>query len=498
MITNTEKVQEQVTRIVDNEAPLNGSALTVGILSERNGAAVSSLLTGLQRHSSYLRRLHLTQSLTHANFIILHILNEDWGWKALHAIRRRTNHFLKPILLLHEQEAGHLNRVVDAAIPWPPSQTLLTEALQNQFAKIQERIASLPPMPESVGVSGARRIQLLRYLYVRSECAFEPVLDMGARAGYTYPIVRMLFSSAPGVELEQLEQLHDSQLLTTQLVDRVNVCPECQHSHLNFRELCPSCNALDISEEATIHHFRCSYVGRESEFGRDSQLICPKCQYELRHIGVDYDKPAEIIWCNDCGHNFSDPRLSCFCLACAATFAPEDAVVKGINIYALSQEGHHAALEGAIPGHGLISILKKELGFYKNEVFIDYLRVEIARCRRYRVPSTLSKFDLKAVHESLDGSISIQSRQFRKTFAEVLRQTYRKTDLLTDLPNGDILIIFANTTPEQTKIAYRRLAEGLQKAFGVHIKLRFSLYDLLKVSSPEALIERLRNGQPGY
>ena len=36
-------------------------------------------------------------------------------------------------------------------------------------------------------------------------------------------------------------------------------------------------------------------------------LICPKCHKKLRHIGVDYDRPAVVYTCNDCENSFTSP-----------------------------------------------------------------------------------------------------------------------------------------------------------------------------------------------
>jgi len=261
-------------------------------------------------------------------------------------------------------------------------------------------------------------------------------------------------------------------------VDRVNLCPRCDHTQINFRESCPKCGSLNIGDEPTIHHFRCAYVGRESEYQRGVKLICPKCSNELRHIGVDYDKPSEVLWCNDCDHNFAEPRLSCFCLVCAHKFSPEDADIRSIYTYSLAEAGLQAAEEGVLPGSGLLSILKKELGFYKNEVFSEYLRIEVARCLRYRFHSTLARFNLSAAHDALEDQLARKTRKFRKEFAEVLIQTYRKSDIFTDLRDGDILIIFTNTDVESSEIAFSRLSDTIHERFEVELELQYELFDL--------------------
>ena len=33
---------------------------------------------------------------------------------------------------------------------------------------------------------------------------------------------------------------------------------------------------------------------------RGGDLVCPKCNRQLRHIGVDYEKPSKLFTCFNC------------------------------------------------------------------------------------------------------------------------------------------------------------------------------------------------------
>ena len=72
--------------------------------------------------------------------------------------------------------------------------------------------------------------------------------------------------------------------------------------------MCPKCKIKKLFSEYSIHHFVCGYVGPESDFFQDKKLICTKCNRELRHIGVDYDKASIITECKN-GHVFQDLML---------------------------------------------------------------------------------------------------------------------------------------------------------------------------------------------
>ncbi|MFQ5638295.1 MAG: hypothetical protein ACE5IR_09925 [bacterium] len=409
----------------------------------------------------------------------------------LKSIKSQPKHFLKPLFLIYERPVYDLVNLVDDSIVWPVSPVTLSERIEKLFT-ISDKLNELAEIPASIGDISLRKILVLRYLYTRDSMALRPQRNFLSSVGYTFPLAQILFKVDSGKEVEPIEELNDSQLLTSKLVDKVNVCPFCEHTQINFRELCPNCRSLNISEETTIHHFRCSYVGRESEFREGFTLRCPKCSKELRHIGVDYDKPSEVLWCHDCNHNFSEPLLSCFCLVCAKTFAPEDAFLKHINEYTLSQEGFRAAEEGVLPGFGLINILKKELGFYKHEVFREYLRIEIARCRRYKYSSTLAKFNLKSASQALDNVSLRYSRKLRNDFAALITKTFRTTDLLTDLRNGEILIIFTHTDCDKAKIAFTRLNESIAQLLDKKVDSEYALFDLAKEDKLEEIWARVK------
>ncbi|MCG8607210.1 hypothetical protein MJD09_19775, partial [bacterium] len=419
----------------------------------------------------------LTGELGAADLVLMHANTDDWAEQNLIRVRAQLSSFLKPILIVSETTSARMQSLVDAVVKWPALETTFVKKIRN-LHRVVERLESLPDLPESLGDVGLKKILLLRYLYSRDPYTLRPLRNFHASVGYCFPLVQVLFDAQEGQAVAFLENLEEAQLLTTKLVDKVNVCPRCSHSQINFRELCPTCRSLNISEESTIHHFRCAHVGRETEYRRGFKFNCPKCSRELRHIGVDYDKPAEVMWCNDCNHNFSDPLLSCFCLVCGNSCSPEDVFLKQINEYSLSLDGFRAAEEGVMPGFGLISILKRELGFYKYEVFIEYLRLEIFRCRRYEYPSTLARFSFKDLDGGTSRNEMLRSRKLKKEFAALIKGTFRSTDLLTDLQDGQIFIIFTNTDYDSTQIAFKRLDESMKSLLQDRFNLKYELIDL--------------------
>ena len=91
--------------------------------------------------------------------------------------------------------------------------------------------------------------------------------------------------------------------------ERIHVCPHCKGSHLFYMEVCPKCDSSLLKEEPVLHHFRCANISPESSYAYDGELRCPKCHQMLRHIGVDYDRPANVYTCQECSHTFLHTRM---------------------------------------------------------------------------------------------------------------------------------------------------------------------------------------------
>jgi len=473
MLTSEEKNVTTVTASGINRIELD-TRIHLLLMSQETDSILKSLqgfCEDLEVESNEFNHLTLTEELDLADLTILYVKDATWGSDKMKQLRSEPKHFLKPILAVYEQAANNFTELADVNLIWP--------VLESEFAvkvkellKVAADVQDLIAVPDSVGETGMKKLLLLRHLYTRESGTLAPTRNHQSSVGYTFPAAQILFNVKPGEEVLFFEELEEAQLLTSKLIDKVNICPFCEHTQINFRELCPHCRALNISEETTIHHFRCAYIGRGSEFRQGLNLTCPKCSRELRHIGVDYDKPSEMLWCNDCNQNFSEPLLSCYCLACAKTFPPENTLIKQINEYQLSQDGIRAAEEGALPGSGLINILKKEVGFYKREAFMEMLRIEVFRCRRYEYKSTLSRFNFGSAGDTAT------SRKFKNDFAAIINQTFRTTDLFTDSRSGEMLVIFTHTDSENAKIAFSRLKTSIDKIATTQIDLEYDLVDL--------------------
>ncbi|MCB7130298.1 MAG: diguanylate cyclase, partial [Candidatus Brocadiales bacterium] len=358
---------------------------------------------------------------------------------------------------------------------------------------ISQRVKGLAAVPDTLSGEMQLEILLLRFLYTRENYLLRPRRDTAASIGYSYALVRSLFDMSPGAEAGLLEGQERARLLKWEMEDKVNLCPFCQHFQINFREICPECRSLMIKEEPTIHHFRCAYVGKEIDFREGPVLRCPKCGRELRHIGVDYDRPTEDLWCTSCSSNFYESTVQCHCLNCDKIFPPEETLLKYIKVYSLTPEGRTVAENGVLPRMGLMNILKGEVDLYKYEAFKELFRLEVLRCRRYDYDSALARVTMKNFDEILDTKGITYAHMFTREFATIFKETFRETDILTELDGNEFLALCTNCGNINVKKALERLREKSNTVFKTGLDLNYNIIDLrTEVEDLDIVLDKMK------
>ena len=187
-------------------------------------------------------------------------------------------------------------------------------------------------------------VKLLRYIISR-KISLHPRNSRSSSIGYHYTLIEdMSIETNPLYILDRLGQFAKRDYFSTSLLDKVNLCYECHGSYLNFSECCTKCNSLDLKTEELIHHFRCAYVGPQSDFVKDGQLICPKCDHRLKHIGIDYDKPSEIHTCKSCDHSSQETKMKAKCTDCLKENELSQIVTHNIYSFHATEKGRTLAL----------------------------------------------------------------------------------------------------------------------------------------------------------
>jgi transposase-like protein len=114
-------------------------------------------------------------------------------------------------------------------------------------------------------------------------------------------------------QVKLLKAMTDANVLVSELVDKVPVCPTCSSNQVSTRYICPHCFTFDITKTFLFEHLKCGKVGSSDEFEREEKIICPKCQTVLHDFGVEYRSVGAWYKCSRCGHSFNSPSHSHFC-----------------------------------------------------------------------------------------------------------------------------------------------------------------------------------------
>lgn len=263
--------------------------------------------------------------------------------------------------------------------------------------------------------------KLIRYMFTR-DYALQPYIYPFTTQGYVYPFLDIHYKGDIFKDKRQTQILEEGEkagLLKSEFVDKVHLCPQCHAGFHNFKELCPKCDSPNLRSEALIHHFVCANVGPERDYKRADLLFCPKCEKELRHIGVDYDRPSTIFECNDCGEFFQDPNIKALCFNCKTQNNVDDLLSKDIKTYSITKYG---------------------IGIVKASLFHDEYAEDIFYgCYSYNVFKELLGQELKRVKSmktgAICGNIQITIHNSDKLSREVIDNIYISASrALTDSP----------------------------------------------------------------
>jgi response regulator of citrate/malate metabolism len=269
----------------------------------------------------------------------------------------------------------------------------------------------------------------LEYIYTRQIRDFKPLSFRNAKLGYIYPMLTANFDfNREDQAVKILDIAVEEGFVTSEYFDSFYTCNHCSNSHLHFREGCPNCQSTNIESEDQIHHFSCAYMGPRSDFetsDNSRDLICPKCDKTLTHIGVDYDKPSEIFECNRCNERFQDPLVKAKCRNCNSDIKVENLVKKRLMSYQLTNLGEDAA-------KGKIAVDVGELDSMLDVIDIAYfkrtLTKEIERKKEAEFESTVASIYLENISELYDQLGEQRSKNLVRELYEVAVNEVSRSD----------------------------------------------------------------------
>lgn len=193
---------------------------------------------------------------------------------------------------------------------------------------------------------------ILRYLLSRDQRILSHRLLEKSSLGYINPIfehyhsISLFHLAEMFAFIDTLEEY--GALRKHKYLIKEHLCPKCNHSHLLYTECCPKCGSSNLKIQNIIHHFSCANVAPESAYNVGGMLICPKCHKRLRHIGVDYDRPAVIYSCKDCENSFTTPITKATCCYCESTYPVNALVPRDVEDYEITDEGIRALTQSGL------------------------------------------------------------------------------------------------------------------------------------------------------
>jgi hypothetical protein len=275
---------------------------------------------------------------------------------ALLRLRQQPEGALAPLGLCLTGAGTHLPPEPLVSSLWPvyADAVLLPDSLPAEavavacsLRRIAAALQALPP-PPPLSPRGQRRLLILRLLLSRGQRNLLPRRDPGSPLAHAYPPLDLAIGPTL---ISDLNDLVREGLLDRTFFDRVHVCPNCEDGRLLFREVCGACLSADVRRGDVIHHYRCGHVAQEERFRQGLSLICPACSEPLRHIGIDHERPAVLLYCHNCDQLAGEGVTQARCLGCDRTHLAESIPERVLWSYHLTPEGRTAAACGRLPAY---------------------------------------------------------------------------------------------------------------------------------------------------
>lgn len=323
---------------------------------------------------------------------------------------------------------------------------------------IAEKIEELARNTDFLSMEDDDIISFLRLLKEKGN-RFQPVLNQTERLRHSYQELH----SIPGFPYDQisfLEYLAGRGFLKKELFNRVRMCPNCPSDHLNYRELCPRCDSINIHQKQAVHHFSCGYVAPLDEFNSSGSLICPKCSKDLKHIGSDYEKMADYFSCSSCDFICPEPAVKFQCIKCGSTGDPHDTLEENIYTYTFSNIAEEAIVSGKLNTLDLKSIIvNKSTGLYNKEYLVHELQHGVERYQRYQLPFTFMLVRIDN-YEDVKRNFPNKLDMYVDTIFACLSKYLRTLDTICVWESNMLALVCGGTDAAGTAILAERMHES--------------------------------------
>jgi len=367
--------------------------------------------------------------------------------------------YLKPVFLINYRDSFDdvLSELTDGTL-------LSFEQISEKINDIKEisKLAAQLDKSESKSFEVQVFKKVIDYLYTREARTLAPIPDPASFIGFTYPVVSVNFETYEEfMVLDILDWALKEDYIWPDYFDRIYLCNQCKSSHVSMRETCPSCQSSQLKPEDLVHHFSCGYIGPISDFKNriDGTLSCPKCSKNLRHIGVDYDKPSLINQCLSCNEIFQDYKVKARCLHCKNDVEVQYLLAKDINVFKLTKKGRNAAIAGISEDD--IELENSVLNTVNFKTFCTIIHYERQRMKANPLlKSCFAVILLENIHEIFKNIGKNNEKALLVDIAQILRDNITPADIISFQNNTTICI---NINDADMNTAEEAVVKGLQK-----------------------------------
>lgn len=369
--------------------------------------------------------------------------------------------FLVPVFILSivELKDQEIKELSDGII-----QTIQAEAINSFIESIKLKRKQLKPYTVNPEIN-RHLIKALRFCFTRDR-VLHPVKDRFSTIGYKYPILSLSMEHEQAkAEINTIEEAIDKDFFASEFVDRMHLCGNCYSGFLNYKETDPVSGSANLVTESLVHHFSCAYIGPQSDFVRGEHMICPKCNKNLRHIGVDYDKPSVMYRCLDNNNYFQEPEMHAECMNCGHVNEVEGLVEYNVRNLAITDKGIQEAMQ---PKGSQSSKEVVYNGFITYSTFGTYLKYEIERSKTSNQPSSIGLIRLN-ITSAMEGMLGVRYDKLIEEVSEFIANNTESSNILSRSINS-FFILFPNNQTDRSKRKLEKIASSIQTLLENNVK----------------------------
>ena len=370
-------------------------------------------------------------------------------------------------------------------------QTIQPDSINAFIEGIKSKRRQLKPYTVNPEINRTL-IKTMRFAFTRDRM-LKPIKDRKSNIGFKYPILSLsLTGEQAKTEINTIEEALEKEFFSPEFVDRIHLCGHCYGGFLNYKEVDPKSGSANLVTENLVHHFSCAYIGPQSDFIRGEQMVCPKCNKTLRHIGVDYDKPSVMYHCLDNDNYFQEPEMKAECMSCGASNEIEGLVQYDVFNLTITDKG----VQEAIQPKG--SQNSKEIvynGFITYSTFGTFLKFEIERVKSSSKPSSIGLVRLN-ISSATEGMLGARYDKLIEEVSEFIVNNTDSANILSRSINS-FFIIFPDMAVEASKKKLERLATSIQTLLENNIKetkieVVSNMKELSDTSDYQSILNELR------